>query len=99
MALDLFSASPALLPLEELFDRHREHGLLVTAHTRHGSCRPLELQGGLHGRPLLTELLRLATVGRAALAQSAQSPETSLGDFNRRARATDEDLLIFLEGR
>lgn len=99
MALDLFSATPASLPLEEVIDRHREGGLLLTTHTRHGDCGALALRDGLGGRSLLTELLRLAVIGRAALSEAAHAPETSLADFTRRASATDEDLLILLEGR
>ena len=101
MALDLFSATPALLPLMQVAEAHRGAGLVLAVPCERK--RPLEVglfsAPELNGRPLVTEILRLAAVGHLALQRRAEAPDETLGDFARRARAGDADLLIYLEGR
>ena len=102
MALDLFAAEPGLLPLAEVLEAHHDLGLVlaVPAADDRGP-RQLVLKGGAapYGRPLLTELLRLASVGHLALQGVARSPELTLAEFGRKARTGDADLLVYLEGR
>lgn len=99
MALQLFDGPPDLLPLVELLEHHRNRGLGVVDLSRFGRP-PLELKRSeLRPRPLLTELLRLASVGSAFLHAAADRPHVTAGDLAREFRAGDADLLVYLEGR
>lgn len=101
MALDLFAASPNLLPLAEVLQAHHDMGLVLAVPDEDGRPRQLALRGAasLNGRPLVTELLRLAAVGHLALQAVAKTPDLTLAELGRKARTGDADLLVYLEGR
>ena len=98
MALDLFAAAPNLLPLAEVLQAHHDMGLVLAVPETGGKPRQL-VATGLNGRPLVTELLRLASVGHLALQAVAKTPDLTLAELGRKARTGDADLLVYLEGR
>lgn len=99
MALEIFTHAPALLPIAEILEAQRSPGLVLARATRHGLCGTLELSGGMHGRSLVTETLRLAAAGHRLLGAVHETPDRRLDDFVREIRTGDAELMIFLEGR